>query len=58
MQMHCIVACHHHHLHDVSSADFDVLAVGTGAAGVRTALMLTETFGLDTSRVVLMERGA
>lgn len=43
---------------EVASADFDVLVVGAGAAGVGTALMLTETFGIDTSRVVLMERGA
>lgn len=38
--------------------DYDVLIVGAGAAGVGTALMLTDTFGLDKSRVVLMERGA
>lgn len=42
---------------EVASADFDVLVVGAGCAGVGTALMLTETFGLDQSRVVLMERG-
>jgi len=42
----------------VASADFDVLVVGAGAAGVGTALMLTQTFGIDKSRVVVMERGA
>ena len=39
-------------------ADFDVVIVGAGASGVGTAVMLTETFGLDPSRVVLVERGA
>ena len=43
---------------EVESADFDVIVVGAGAAGVGTALMLTETFGLHKSRVALMERGA
>lgn len=38
-------------------ADYDVLIVGAGAAGIGTSLMLTETFGLDNSRVVMMERG-
>jgi len=40
-----------------AKADFDVLIVGAGAAGIGTALMLTETFGLEKSRVVMMERG-
>ena len=35
----------------------DVVVVGAGAAGVGTALMLTKTFGLDASRVLLVERG-
>mmetsp|Transcript_12527 Transcript_12527/g.31555 ORF Transcript_12527/g.31555 Transcript_12527/m.31555 type:complete len:181 (-) Transcript_12527:2246-2788(-) len=41
----------------VANADFDVLVVGAGAAGIGTALMLTKTFGLDKSRVQLIERG-
>ena len=36
---------------------FDVIIVGAGAAGVGCALMLTKTFGLDPSRVLLVERG-
>ena len=36
---------------------FDVIIVGAGAAGVGTALMLTKTFGLEASRVLLLERG-
>ena len=35
----------------------DVIIVGAGAAGVGCALMLTKTFGLDASRVLLIERG-
>ncbi len=35
----------------------DVIIVGAGAAGVGCALMLTKTFGLDVSRVLLIERG-
>ena len=42
----------------VASADYDVLVIGAGASGVGTALMLTETFGLDNSRVLTVERGA
>lgn len=41
----------------VALADFDVLVVGAGAAGIGCALMLTETFGLDKSRVMMVERG-
>lgn len=41
----------------VASADFDVLLVGAGASGIGCALMLTETFGLDKSRVMMVERG-
>ena len=40
-----------------AKADFDVLMVGVGAAGTGCALMLTKTFGVDKSRVVLMEQG-
>ena len=40
-----------------TAAEFDVIIVGAGAAGVGTALMLTKTFGLDASRVLLIERG-
>merc|ERR1740138_117896 len=35
----------------------DVIIVGAGAAGVGCAMMLTKTFGLDSSRVLLIERG-
>lgn len=35
----------------------DVIIVGAGAAGVGCALMLTKTFGLEPSRVLLIERG-
>ena len=35
-----------------------MLVVGAGAAGVGTALMLTDTFGLKKDRVVVVERGA
>ena len=38
-------------------ADYDVVIIGAGASGVGTAFMLTDTFGLDRSRVILMERG-
>jgi putative flavoprotein involved in K+ transport len=42
---------------DLPSPALDVIIVGAGAAGVGTALMLTTTFGLDASRVLLIERG-
>ena len=42
---------------DLPPPALDVVVVGAGAAGVGTALMLTTTFGLDTSRVLLVERG-
>ena len=35
----------------------DVIVVGAGASGVGIALMLTHHFGLDTQRVLLLERG-
>jgi len=41
----------------IAAAAFDVIIVGAGAAGVGCALMLTRTFGLETSRVLLIERG-
>mmetsp|Transcript_25298 Transcript_25298/g.27137 ORF Transcript_25298/g.27137 Transcript_25298/m.27137 type:complete len:131 (+) Transcript_25298:307-699(+) len=41
----------------VAAATYDVVIVGAGAAGIGTALMLTDTFGLDKSRVCVMERG-
>ena len=40
-----------------AAAALDVIIVGAGAAGVGTALMLTKTFGLEASRVLLIERG-
>ena len=46
--------CHASH---GSSTTADVIIVGAGAAGVGVALMLTQTFGLDASRVLLLERG-
>jgi hypothetical protein len=42
---------------DLPPPALDVVVVGAGAAGVGTALMLTTMFGLDTSRVLLVERG-
>lgn len=39
------------------ASDIDVIIVGAGAAGVGCALMLTRTFELETSRVLLIERG-
>ena len=35
----------------------DVIIVGAGAAGIGTAFTLTHVFGLDPSRVLLLERG-
>lgn len=37
--------------------DFDVVVVGAGCAGIGVALMLTRTFRLDTSRVLVVEQG-
>ena len=42
---------------DADAGELDVIVVGAGAAGVGTAMMLTRTFGLDASRVLLVERG-
>lgn len=36
--------------------DYDVIVVGAGASGIGTALTLTQ-FGLDKSRVLIIERG-
>ena len=44
-------------LADESDAKLDVIVVGAGAAGVGIAVMLIHTFGLDPSRVLLVERG-
>ena len=51
--------CHDEECHASrgSSTTADVIIVGAGAAGVGVALMLTQTFGLDASRVLLLERG-
>ena len=37
--------------------DAAVIIVGAGAAGIGCAISLTDTFGLDPSRVLLLERG-
>ena len=42
---------------DLPAPALDVIVVGAGAAGIGCALMLTTTFGLDASRVLLIERG-
>ena len=42
---------------DGSDPGLDVIVVGAGAAGIGCAFSLTHTFGLDPSRVVLLERG-
>ena len=42
---------------ELAAAAHDVIIVGAGAAGVGCAMMLTKTFGLDPSRVLLIERG-
>mmetsp|Transcript_54394 Transcript_54394/g.122995 ORF Transcript_54394/g.122995 Transcript_54394/m.122995 type:complete len:576 (+) Transcript_54394:151-1878(+) len=46
-----------HQASAVAADPFDVIVVGAGAAGVGVALMLTKVFGLDTERVLLLERG-
>ena len=38
-------------------APLDVIIVGAGAAGIGVAIALTKTFGLDSQRVLLVERG-
>jgi len=40
-----------------AAPEFDVIIVGAGAAGIGCALMLTTTFELPKSRVLLIERG-
>ena len=42
---------------DESVAGLDVIIVGAGAAGIGCAFSLTQAFGLDPSRVLLLERG-
>ena len=46
-------------MQDMGQVDpgLDVLVVGAGAAGIGTAHMLCNLFGLDSSRVLLVERG-
>ena len=41
----------------LAGLDADVIIVGAGAAGIGCAFSLTNTFGLDPSRVLLLERG-
>ena len=45
------------HGESTAASSLDVIIVGAGAAGIGCALMLTKTFGLDASRVLLIERG-
>ena len=40
-----------------SDAGYDVIIIGAGAAGVGCAFTLTHMFGLETSRVLLIDRG-
>jgi len=40
-----------------SDADFDVVVIGAGAGGIGSAFTLTNIFGLDPSRVLLIDRG-
>ena len=53
----------HPHHHPEAGPDvemdvgYDVIVVGAGAAGIGCATTLTQTFGLDRSRVLLVERG-
>ena len=55
----------HSHRHPKAAAvpdampdvDYDVVIVGAGAAGIGCAITLTASFGLDPSRVLLIERG-
>ena len=42
---------------ELAAAAYDVVIVGAGAAGVGCGMTLTKTFGLDPSRVLLLERG-
>jgi len=46
-----------HQASEVSADPFDVIIVGAGASGVGVALMLTRVFGLESQRVLLLERG-
>jgi len=41
---------------EVKDADVDVLVVGAGAAGIGVSMMLTGFFGIDRSRVLIVER--
>lgn len=38
-------------------APFDVVIVGAGASGVGLAILMTKVFGMDSERVLLVERG-
>ena len=45
-------------IEDISEdSGYDVIIVGAGAAGIGQAFTLTHVFGLDPSRVLLLERG-
>jgi len=55
-------ACGHNHSHAHARAPdtewtADVIVIGGGAAGIGTAFSLTAIFGLDPSRVLVLERG-
>uniref|UniRef100_A0A7S0LH77 Uncharacterized protein n=1 Tax=Coccolithus braarudii TaxID=221442 RepID=A0A7S0LH77_9EUKA len=48
----------HGHGHESDAYEMlDVIIIGAGAAGIGSGFMLTNVFGLDPSRVMLLERG-
>ena len=47
----------HDHAHAEPGAMLDVIIIGAGAAGIGCGSMLQNVFGLDPSRVLLLERG-
>ena len=43
--------------HVWSDVELDVIVIGAGAAGIGCAFTLSHIFGLDPSRVLILERG-